>query len=255
MTELIKVTNASYILYEELLLKRENLRKEGTQFYITYLQVFGELLTESFRKKVECIRKKKMIAYCQRCLNQGKDINSMDLNSYIEAEMSEYEEQLGQMIQEAKDAAKARSISDADVRKIKEIYYRLARKIHPDMHPEYADDKQIMDYWYRIVIAYQNNQLSELEDLEVLVNTCLAAKQGNDETLHIEDVETKLKLLEQEIDRIVSTAPYTYRFLLEDNSQKEAKKEELQYEIREYEQYSRELDEVLKAFPIKEMFA
>ena len=62
-------------------------------------------------------------------------------------------------------------------------------------------------------------------------------------------------ILKQEIDRLVSTAPYTYRFLLEDNSQKEAKKEELQYEIREYEQYSRELDDVLKAFPIKEMFA
>jgi uncharacterized protein YhaN len=89
----------------------------------------------------------------------------------------------------------------------------------------------------------------------VLVNTCLAAKQGGDETLHIENVETKIKSLEQEIDRIVSTAPYTYRFLLEDNSQKEAKKEELQQEIKEYEQYAKELDDVLKAFPIREMYA
>ena len=255
MTELIKVTNASYILYEELLLKRENLRKEGTQFYITYLQVFGELLTESFRKKVECIRKKKMIAYCQRCLNQGKDINSLDLHRFIDAEMKSYEAQVKQMVREAKDAAEARSISDEDVRTIKEIYYRLARKIHPDMRPEYADDLQIMDYWNRIVIAYHNNQLQELEELEVLVNTCLAAKQGGDETLHIKNVETKIKNLEQEIDRIVSTAPYTYRFLLEDNSQKEAKKEELQQEIKEYEQYAKELDDVLKAFPIKEMYA
>ena len=255
MTELIKVKNASYILYEELLLKRENLRKEGTQFYITYLQVFGELLTESFRKKVECIRKKKMIAYCQRCLNQGKDINSLDLHQFIDAEMKSYEAQLKQMIQEAKDAAEARSISDEDVRTIKEIYYRLARKIHPDMRPEYAEDMQIMDYWNRIVIAYHNNQLKELEELEVLVNTCLAAKQGGDETLHIENVETKIKNLEQEIDRIVSTAPYTYRFLLEDDGQKEAKKEELQREIKEYEQYAKDLDDVLKAFPIREMYA
>ena len=255
MTELIKVKNASYILYEELLLKRENLRKEGTQFYITYLQVFGELLTESFRKKVECIRKKKMTAYCQKCLNQGKDINSLDLHRFIDAEMKSYEAQVKQMVREAKDAAEARSISDEDVRTIKEIYYRLARKIHPDMRPEYADDLQIMDYWNRIVIAYHNNQLQELEELEVLVNTCLAAKQGGDETLHIKNVETKIKNLEQEIDRIVSTAPYTYRFLLEDNSQKEAKKEELQQEIKEYEQYAKELDDVLKAFPIKEMYA
>ena len=56
MTELIKVKNTSYILYEELLLKRENLKKEGEQFYISYLQIFGELMTESFQKKIECIR-------------------------------------------------------------------------------------------------------------------------------------------------------------------------------------------------------
>ena len=102
-----------------------------------------------------------LFSKCRSILKDNGSIYSIypadRLNSYIEAEMSEYEEQLKQMAQEAKDAAEAKTITDADARKIKEIYYRLARKIHPDMRPEYADDKQIMDYWNRIVIAYQNN--------------------------------------------------------------------------------------------------
>ena len=255
MTELIKVKNTSYILYEELLLKRENLKKEGEQFYISYLQIFGELMTESFQKKIECIRKKKMIAYCQRCLNQGKDINSMDLNRFIQDEMESYEEELKLMTENAKAAAKAKELSAEQILMIKDIYYRLARRIHPDMHPELAADAKLQDYWNQIGIAYQNNQLSELEDLEVMITAYLENKDSGSGEIVIVDVENKIKRIEQEIERIINTKPYTYRFLLEDEGKRQEQKEALQNEIQEYTRYSHELDDVLKSFPIKEMFA
>ena len=255
MTELIKVKNTSYILYEELLLKRENLKKEGEQFYISYLQIFGELMTESFQKKIECIRKKKMIAYCQRCMNQGKDINSMDLNRFIQDEMESYEEELKQMTENTKAAAKAKDLSAEKILMIKDLYYRLARRIHPDMHPELADDKNVQDYWNQIVIAYQHNQLSELEELEVMVNAYLEKKHSNTDEIAIVDVEDKTKRIEREIEHIISVKPYTYRFILEDEKKREEQKAAFQKDIDEYSQYSLELDDVLKNFPIKEMFA
>ena len=255
MTELIKVKNTSYILYEELLLKRENLKKEGEQFYISYLQIFGELMTESFQKKIECIRKKKMIAYCQRCMNQGKNINSMDLNRFIQDEMESYEEELKQMTENAKAAAKAKELSAEQILMIKDLYYRLARRIHPDMHPELADDKNVQDYWNQIVIAYQHNQLSELEELEVMVNAYLEKKHSNTDEIVIVDVENKTKRIEREIEHIISVKPYTYRFILEDEKKREEQKAAFQKDIDEYSQYSLELDDVLKNFPIKEMFA
>lgn len=255
MTELIKVKNTSYILYEELLLKRENLKKEGEQFYISYLQIFGDLMTESFQKKIECIRKKKMIAYCQRCMNQDKDINSMDLNRFIQDEMKSYEEELKLMTENAKAAAKAKELSAEQILMIKDLYYRLARRIHPDMHPELADDKNVQDYWNQIVIAYQHNQLSELEELEVMVNAYLEKKHSNMEEIVINDVENKTKRIEKEIEHIISVKPYTYRFILEDEKKREEQKDAFQKDIEEYSQYSLELDDVLKNFPIREMFA
>ena len=68
----IKVKDTKAILYEELLLKKENLKKDGVQYRINYMKRFGDLMIESFEKKILCIKKKKMIAYCQRCVNQGK---------------------------------------------------------------------------------------------------------------------------------------------------------------------------------------
>ena len=255
MTELIKSTNASYILYEELILKKENLRREAAQFYVDYMRLFGDQLAEAFRKKIECIRKKKMIAFCQRCVNQGKTINAVELYSHIDAEMAEYEAELNRMKKEAKAAQNAKIISNDDVRKIREIYYRLARKIHPDMRPETGDDPKLLEYWNQIVNAYRYNCLDKLQELEVLVNAYLSNNGIDTERPMIPDIGKKIAQAEKEIEMIIFTTPYTYRFLLEDDVQVNRKLEELQNEIEEYTQYSAELDDVLKNFPVKEMYA
>ena len=255
MTDLIKVKNASYILYEELLLKKENLQKEGKQYYISYLKLFGDLLTEAFKKKVECIRKKKMIAFCQRCVNQGKLINAAELYSGIEAEMSEYEEELNRMAAEIDAASKAKYLTPDAMRQIKAVYYRLARRIHPDMRPDLSGDMILADYWNQITLSYQHNDLNRLEELEVLVNTYLEGREAGRDDIVIEDIEDRISRIEAEIDAIVSHHPYTYRFILEDTAEISAKQEELENEINEYTEYSAELDEVLKTFDIKEMYA
>ena len=255
MTELIKVNDASYILYEELILKKENLRRDAVKFYGQYLRLFGDQLTEAFRKKIECIRKKKMIAFCQRCVNQGKPISGTELHSTVDAEMEEYETELKQMAEDTANAMKAKAISAEDLRKIRTIYYRLARMIHPDMRPETADDPILLDYWNQIVLAYRHNRLKELEELEVAVNAYLSGRGIRADKPVIPDIEKKIACAEKEIERIISTTPYTYRFLLEDDAAVNRKLEELQNEIEEYAQYSAELDEVLSRFEIREMYA
>ena len=159
------------------------------------------------------------------------------------------------MTENAKAAAKAKELSAEQILMIKDLYYRLARRIHPDMHPELADDKNVQDYWNQIVIAYQHNQLSELEELEVMVNAYLEKKHSNTDEIVIIDVEDKTKRIEREIEHIISVKPYTYRFILEDEKKREEQKAAFQKDIDEYSQYSLELDDVLKNFPIKEMFA
>lgn len=56
MADIIKVKNTAYSKYEEVLLRRDNLRKEAEHYHMEYLRVFGDLITEDFEKKIECIR-------------------------------------------------------------------------------------------------------------------------------------------------------------------------------------------------------
>ena len=98
--DIIKTENTASSLerYEEVLLRRDSLRKKAEQYQISYFKVFGDLLVESFTIRVECIRKKKIIAYCQAQVNRGKPIDGLSLDRFIEREMIEYRDELDAMI-------------------------------------------------------------------------------------------------------------------------------------------------------------
>ncbi len=244
-----------YEEYELLLLRRDNLRKEAEQFHLNYLRVFGDLMTEVFQQKVECIRRKKIIAYCQKLANRGADINRADLDAYIEQVMAEYRTELEQMIRTVSAIKNSGKISSYDKKKVKEIYYRLVRLIHPDIRPELAQDEVIRDYWQRIVVAYRHNDIEELEELDVLVRTYL--KQHNIEAgeISLSNIKERITAIEKEIQTIISTDPYQYRFILEDKNAVNDRKQELKDELKSFREYGEQLDEVISSFNIRGFYA
>ena len=255
MREPVKTEQPSVILYEELLLKRDNLRREGAQFRIGYLNAFGTQIMESFRKKVECIQKKKAIAYCQKMENQGREIIGRDLRRFIEEEMQSYLQDLQTMKAEIREAQLSGKASVEDMVRIRNLYYGIARRIHPDMRPDLAGDPVLKEYWNRAVRAYRYNNLEELEELEVLINVYLSENGIGERNAEIMNIEEKIAKTEREIERILSSDPYLYRLILEDSKEMKKHREELQKEYETYRKYSEELDEVLNQFEVKEMFA
>ena len=251
MADIIKVKNTAYTKYEEVLLRRDNLRKEAEHYHMEYIRVFGDLITDAFEKKIECIRKKKMIAYCQRQVNTGKKIEASKLDGFIAQEMAQYQADLDAMLKDVKAVKDSKRVSAGDYERIKKIYYKLVRMIHPDMHPELADDETIKDYWQRIMIAYTFNHLKDLEELEMLVTSYLEKSGHQVSDLEIADLEDKIAIAEEEISNIISTNPYLYKMLLEDAVGIRRRKQEYLDEIASYELYSAQLDEVLGAFAIE----
>ena len=53
----IKVKNASYDRYEELIMRREELKKECLFWSNEYTRVFGELVVAVFKEKLLCAKK------------------------------------------------------------------------------------------------------------------------------------------------------------------------------------------------------
>ncbi len=246
--ELTSVKDGAYRKYEELLLRRDELRKEAFQYERAYMREFGDLILEVFRMKIECIRKKKSIEYCQYFANRGESVDQDKLQAFLKKEMEEYQAKLDAMIKDNDASKKATKIPQSDLMKIKKIYHRLVKLLHPDINPEMERNAELKELWTRLVIAYNCNDLKEMQETEVLINTQLSKLTPDAMDIEIPDIEDRIAALEAEIEKIRNTDPYRYKFLLDDNEGMEAKRKSLSDELKEYEEYGKQLDAVLEQF-------
>ncbi len=245
MGEIIKVENEGYARYEELLLRRDKLKKEAHILQGQFMKEFGDLITAVFQKKIDCIQKKKTISYCQAAINRGTPVDMNALQIQISKEMEEYQKQLQQMINENDAAHQMTTISPGDVAKIKKLYHKLAKILHPDINPKTGEIPELLTLWHMVVVSYQSNSLKELEEAEILVNRALKEYDISDLQITIPDMEDRIAKVEEEIYEIKENNPYQYKYLLADKELMEEKRNSLQSELKEYEEYDKELDTIL----------
>jgi len=245
MSEIVNVNNSGYERYEELLLRKSALRKECFQLEQEYARVFGELVLRLYKLQIECAKKKKTIEFCQTALNRGEDPDEEKLQEFIRKETRELQEHFRKMAGEYDAAKKAGTVTEADLGKIRRIYRRTAKLLHPDLHPEVAESEELQDLWNRVSVAYACNDLKELEELEVLAAAALADHGGDEWRIEVPDLERRISSLEAEIQAIMEKDPYCYKFLLEDPLAVEEKKKDLEGKIREYTAYAAQLDGIL----------
>lgn len=244
--EIMKIKDGRYAEYEKLLLERDRYRQEGAGFLRLYIHTFGDLISAVFQKKISCIKKKKMLSFCMSYINRGEsvDINAMDL--YITEEMKTYEQQLAEMLHDNELCRQLHRIPEDEALQIRQLYRRIARRLHPDINPLTADSEALSELWNRVSLAYECNDLKELTELEILTERALDEFGQGCIEISVPDITEKIEALYEEIERIRTTDPYRYKFLLEDPSLVEEKKSELQAELEEYEQYEAELQAQLK---------
>ena len=247
MSEIMNVNHSSYDRYEELLLKKSALRKECFQLEQEYTRVFGESILKLYRLQIECAKKKKTIEFCQMAVNRGEEPDEGKLQEFILRETRELQEHFRILSEEYEAAKSAVKITEADLAKIRKLYRRIVKLLHPDIHPEVADSEDLKDLWNRVSAAYACNDLKELEELEVLVAAALADRDGEEWKVEVPDLDERISSLETEIQKIIETDPYQYRFLFDDPEAVEEKKKTLQGQIGEYEAYAAKLDDILAA--------
>lgn len=107
-----------------------------------------------------------MLAYYQMALNRGNTIEQEKVDEFIAREMQEYQKQLQDMIDENKAARKMKEIPSEKFLKIKKIYRRLAKQLHPDINPKTNENKKLLELRNMVVVAYNCNSLEDIAENE-----------------------------------------------------------------------------------------
>ena len=235
----------AYEEYEQLLLERDSLYKEKESIYVMYIHEFGDLLVERFHSQINIICTKKSIAFCQAKINRGWIVCLSELNSFIDIEMQGYNDKLSCMIDQNESCRRLTRLSKDENQRIKRIYRKLARLLHPDLNPDIENETWLSDLWERISTAYKFGDLEELENLELLANTALDSLNVEHPEIIIPNIGQRIEKIKNDIRQIVSTEPYIYKKTLENPVEIKKLKEKLQIEIKENELYLEHLKTIL----------
>lgn len=245
--DILRFTAGDYDYYESLVCKKENLLKECTRLYDEYLREFGDLKIEVFSLKIDVIALKKSIAYCQAALNHGMEVNKSSMEDYIRHQMEAYKSELEDLKSERNSVGKIiATISLYEVERIKKIYRDIVKILHPDLTPLITDFPYLYNLFMKATAAYKANDLNSLEETQVLLNKFMSENGLQSISVVIENLDEKIMEIEEDIDEIVSTEPYSFKELLEDEELIEETKESFRKEIEEYETYKLQLEAVLK---------
>lgn len=244
--QLIRITAGDYSQYEELLLRRDELEKEAEHILLEYTRIFGDITTEIFKLKIDCISLKKSISYCIMAKNRGESVDSQKLQNFIAETMELFQTELDAMIQQNELSKKGMKISDFHAKEIKRIYRKVAKVLHPDISNVTEKHPPLADLFQRVLIAYQCNDYKEIKELEVLVSRALEDVGEENFEVIIPDIEAKIEELKREIHNITSTEPYIYRELLRNSELIQNKMNGFKEEVDSYSNYKTELEATLK---------
>lgn len=246
MNEIVKVTNTGFKRYEELLLRKNDLKKECFLLEQEYIRVFGQEILAVFQAKVECAKKVKTIEFCQKAINRGSEPDTTELQEFVARETKELEEHFGQMTEEYERSKNTGKVTEAELMEIRKTYRKLAKQLHPDIHPEVAESRKLKDLWNQVSAAYACNELKALKELDVLVTAAVAEAGGLEANIEIPEIDEKIAALEKEIEEIMTTDPWQYKFLLDDPAAVEEKKQAYLEELKTYQEHSKQLDRMLE---------
>ena len=243
--EIVHIATGDYPKYEALLLQRDQLKKEALQYRRAYIREFGELINQVFEKKIGCIKLKKSIAFCQLAKNQGKIPDIAAMNEYVDKQMTEYRQQLTDMVSEFNSTKKDKTVSALDATEIKAIYRKIARQLHPDMSPVTQEHPELGELWEQASIAYKCNDVQALRETDFLVQQALMQLGVSDAPIVVPDIAEKIVALEQEIHKIITTEPYSYKLILDDSDEIADRKAAYEAELTQYTEYEKQLRQQL----------
>jgi DNA repair exonuclease SbcCD ATPase subunit len=184
----------------------------------------------------ENARLKRKTELAQASLNQGRLPDWTAIEGQLELEFLQWQVKINEAAQRIKTAENRLKnlLAPADSHALKKLYYALVKKLHPDLNPALTDDQRRL--WLRVQEAYEAGDLDELRALALL-----AEKYPDSQPLApMETLQQQRKTLEKQIatmleriEHIESQPPFTLEAQLEDDAWVDARRAEIDAQIKE----------------------
>lgn len=192
------------------------------QIEADYRLKLGTLEYELSSENVELQRTRRKIMLIQVAINRQEPIRIEEIDAILNDEFESYQRKLrkeGEKLHEAIHYLHAYELTNYETTKLKKLYFRIVKKLHPDIHPNAtAQQKKLLE---SAVNAYENGDLAAMENLDlILKDLCQEGKNEEETREQLFEQRNQLTLHRQnmidEIKKIKENYPYAIKDLLQD---------------------------------------
>lgn len=183
--------------------------------------------------------------------NRQEKIKIEEIDKKLDEEFADYKKKLDEKIGEINEAlsrAKLEALSEEETKLLKKLYKNIVKKLHPDINPSVTDAEK--ELFYTATEAYKNGDLPSLQIIYDLVcsdddikDEDLSGKSLDDE---VERLEGLVGQIQDYINIIKSTPPYTWSIYLEDEKKKSERLKSLEDDLKNFEEAVRTQEEAIK---------
>jgi hypothetical protein len=239
-------------LLEELKVMKNNLAQlleerdhliffETDRLAAEYMEKIGHLEYAVFQLDVKLKKLKRKIENVRMKIEKGEPIDLAAIDRQIEAEFShahKQEKQYRDRMEYIEEEKQAHHLSEENAKTLKEMYYALVKKLHPDLNPDLTEAQLAL--WHRVQKAYEEKDLEEMTKLFELYDDMLdiLPEQTDREEIR-KRIERTKQLIHQTLEQITeirSAFPFTFEQELKDEYwlfEKTAVNRELQRQLTE----------------------
>lgn len=250
LKEELNTLNEEYLkLYEKMV----DLKKGKEYFESLYMCKLGALIFLRFENEIKYRRLKKKLALIVKSKNKGEEINIKEIEAALEEELAEFYKNLEELrnnLKNSREFFELPSLTDEEVKKVKEIFRSLAKILHPDVNRGLNEEQ--MELWLKVKEAYENNDLITLIILQGIVkhNEIKEDIKVTSIEENIVVLKKKINELKKFIDEEENSFPLSIKELIDDDEYIKEKKQDITNDIHDYEimitQVEKSICQVLK---------
>ena len=195
LKEELNILNKEYLkIYEEM----EDLNKKKESLESIYMSKLGALIFLKFEKEIEYRKLKKKLNLLIQSKNKNEKIDINKIDDILKLEIKSFYKELESIREKMNDSKiylESPILNDEEVKKIKELFRKLAKKLHPDINKNLT--KEEIELWNKIKEAYENNDLVSLIVLEGIIDN-IEIK----EDVSIDSIEENIEKIKNKIEKI-----------------------------------------------------
>lgn len=188
-----------------------------------YYALVGKEQYRLFALRNEVLRTRRKIELFRVAVNRGEMPDPELIESRLDEELKQWVEKLEELkgkIEWAGYYSRLPRLTAAEAIKLKKLYRKLVRKLHPDFNEE--QPASFKHLWERVNVAYQNSDLEELQTLLLLLSDHkedLAAPSTMEQlAADTEKLRDKIDQLLKNLAEVNEHFPFKYREKLADES-------------------------------------